>query len=354
MPPAIVRTANAAFAGDPLRKLYAPTKVAAVKTLSIVLSAAVACAAALPALGQDAAGFPDHAVKIVVGFPPGGSSDVTARIVAERMSDEWKQPVVVENKPGAASTIAAAFVAAAPADGYTLLHLGPGTHAISAATYKGLTYDPVKSFVGVGQIAVSPFVIVVAAASRYESLRQVIDAARAKPGQVSYASSGSGGGPNLVTEVIAKSSGVRFLHVPYKGTGPAAAAAVAAQVEFATVDSASAIPYVKGGKLRALAVTTEKRSELFKDVPSVAEAAVPGFAYPSSVGFAAPAGTPREVVLKINAALNRALAQPAVRQRLEALGFDAAPMSADEFNAFLGNEVQKYGKVVRDLGLKAN
>jgi tripartite-type tricarboxylate transporter receptor subunit TctC len=330
------------------------SKVGAVKPQTLLLCAVVACSTAFPALGQDAASFPNHTVKIVVGFPPGGSSDITARIVAERMSEEWKQPVIVENKPGAASTIAAAFVANAPADGYTLLHLGPGTHAISAATYKGLTYDPVKSFSGVGQIAVSPFVVVVPTGSPYKSLKQVIDAAKAKPGAVSYASSGSGGGPNLVTEVIASSSGVRFLHVPYKGTGPAAAAAVAGQVDFATVDSTSAIPYVKAGKLRALAVTTEKRSEFFKNVPSVAEAAVPGFAYPSSVGLAAPAGTPREIVRKINAALNHALEQPAVRERLQALGFEAAPMTADEFNAFLASEVAKYTKVVRDMGLKVD
>ncbi len=314
---------------------------------------AVVWAAALPALGQDA-GFPNRAVKIVVGFPPGGSSDVSARIVAERMSDEWKQPVIVENKPGAASTIAAAYVASSPADGYTVLHLGPGTHAISAATYKGLPYDPVKSFVGVGQIAVSPFVVVVPVDSPYKSLKEVIDAAKAKPGAVSYASSGSGGGPNLVTEVIASSSGVKFLHVPYKGTAPAAAAAVTGEVNFATVDSASAIPFVKSGKLRALAVTTAKRSHFFRDAPTVAEVAVPGFAYPSSVGFAAPAGTPREVVLKINAALNSALAQQSVRERLEGLGFEPAPMSADEFNAFLAREVEKYTKVARDIGLKTN
>ncbi|HEX7053185.1 MAG TPA: tripartite tricarboxylate transporter substrate-binding protein [Burkholderiales bacterium] len=324
------------------------------RALARLLCLVLACAAALPAFAQDAASFPNRTVRIIVGFPPGGSSDVTARIVAERMSEEWKQPVIVENKPGAASTIAAAYVAASPADGYTILHLGPGTHAISSFTYKGLAYDPVKSFAGIGNIAFSPFVVVVPVDSPFKSLREIIDAAKAKPGQVSYASSGSGGGPNLVTEVIASSAGVKFLHVPYKGTGPAAAAAVAGQVNFATVDSASAIPYVKGGKLRALAVTTEKRSVLFKDVPSVAEAAVPGFAYPSAVGLAAPAGTPREVVLKINAALNRALAQAPVRERLEALGFEAAPMSPDEFQAFLAGEVAKYGKVVRDLGLKVD
>lgn len=324
------------------------------KTQTLLAFLALACAATVPALAQDAASFPNRPVKIVVGFPPGGSSDVSARIVAERMSEEWKQPVIVENKPGAAATIAAAYVASSPADGYTILHLGPGTHAISSATYKNLTYDPVKSFAGVGQIAVSPFVVVVPPSSAFKTLKDVIEAAKAKPGQVSYGSSGSGGGPNLVTEVIARSSGVKFLHVPFKGAAPAAAAAVAAQVNFATVDSASAIPYVKGGKLRALAVTTAERSELFEGVPTVAEAAVPGFAYPSSVGFAAPAGTPHEVVLKINAALNQALAETVVRQRLEALGFEAAPMSADEFNAFLAAEVAKYHKVVRDMGFKVD
>lgn len=324
------------------------------KVQILVVSLVLICAATVPASAQDAGSFPNRPVKIIVGFPPGGSSDITARIVAERMSAEWKQPVVVENKPGAAATIAATYVASAPADGYTILHLGPGTHAISAATYKNLTYDPVKSFAGIGQIGVSPFVLVAPPSSPFKSLKQIIDAAKAKPGQISYGSTGSGGGPNLVTEVIARSSGVKFLHVPYKGAAPAAAAAVAGEVNFATVDSTSAIPYVNSGKLRALAVTTAKRSELFKGVPTVAEAAVPGFAYPSSVGLAAPAGTPPEVILKINTALNHALAEPAVRERLEALGFEAAPMSPEEFNAFLASEVAKYRKVVRELGLKVD
>jgi tripartite-type tricarboxylate transporter receptor subunit TctC len=307
------------------------------------------------ALAQPVAeAFPNRTVRMVVGFPPGGSSDVSARLVAERMSEEWKQPVIVDNKPGAGGTIAAAFVAAAPADGYTLLHVGPGTHAITSALYKDLPYDALKSFSGVGQIAVSPFVIVVGASSGVKSLKELLDLARAKPGLVSYGSSGSGAGPNVVTEIIALSTGVRFLHVPYKGAAPAAAAVLAGQVDFAMVDSASAIAHVQGGKLRALAVTTAQPSPLYPDVPTVAQAAVPGFAYPSSVGFLVPAGTPREVIVKINGALGRALANDAVRNRLSGLGFDAAPMAPDEFDAFMAEEVRKYTKVVRDLGLKLN
>jgi tripartite-type tricarboxylate transporter receptor subunit TctC len=309
------------------------------------------CLVLASAQAQD---FPARAVRMVVGFPPGGSSDVSARLVAERMADEWKQPVLVENKPGAGGTIAAAFVAAAPADGYTLLHVGPGTHAITSALYKDLSYDAIKSFTGVGQIATSPFVVVVNAASPVKSVKELLDLARAKPGQVSYGSSGSGAGPNVVTEIIALSTNVKFLHVPYKGAAPATAAALGGQVDFAMVDSASAIPHVQSGKLRALAVTTAQPSPLYRDVPTVAQAAVPGFAYPSSVGFLAPAGTPREAILRINGALNRALANETVRSRLNGLGFDAAPMTAEEFDAFVANEVRKYTKIVRDLGLKLN
>jgi tripartite-type tricarboxylate transporter receptor subunit TctC len=321
------------------------------RTISAFLLALAAAASSF-ASAQGAAEFPSRPVRIVVGFPPGGSSDVSARLVAERMSEEWKQPVIIENKPGAGGTIAAAFVAAAAPDGYTLLHLGPGTHAISSAMYPNLSYDAVKSFAGVGQIALSPFVVVVASASSVKSMKELIDLARAKPGQVSYASSGSGAGPHLVTEVVASATGVRFLHVPFKGAAPATAAAVAGQVDFAMVDSASAIPHVQSGRLRALAVTTANPSPLYKGVPTVAEAGVQGFAYPSSVGISAPAGTPREILQKISGALNRALGNESVRSRLNGLGFEAAPMAPEEFEGFVAGEVRKYAKVVRDLGLK--
>jgi tripartite-type tricarboxylate transporter receptor subunit TctC len=310
------------------------------------------CASSFATLAQEA--FPSKPVRMIVGFPPGGSSDVSARLVAERMAEEWKQPVLVENKVGAGGTIAAAFVAAAPADGYTLLHVGPGTHAITSALYKDLSYDALKSFAGVGQLAVSPFVVVVPASSSVKSLKELIDQARGKPGKLSYASSGSGAGPNIVTEIIALATGVQFLHVPFKGAAPAVGAALGGQVDFAMSDSASAIAHVQSGKLRALAVTTAAPSPLYKGVPTVAEAVVPGFAYPSSVGFLAPAGTPKDVIQRINAALGRALGSEQVKARLNALGFDAAPMTPEEFDRFMANEVAKYSKIVKDLNLKLN
>ena len=219
-----------------------------IESLLRVVAACFVIMASTHAYAQVTGAFPARPVRIVVGFPPGGSSDVSARIVAEKMSEEWKQPVIIDNKPGAGGTIAAAHIAASPPDGYTLLHVGPGTHAISSAVYKGLSYDAVKSFAGVGQIAVSPFVVVTGASSSVKTMRELLDLARAKPGQVSYGSTGSGAGPHLVTEIIAFASGVRFLHVPFKGAAPATAAALAGQVDFAMVDSASAISHVQSGK----------------------------------------------------------------------------------------------------------
>jgi tripartite-type tricarboxylate transporter receptor subunit TctC len=309
----------------------------------------LACA---QAFGQRVDPYPSKPVRIVVGFPPGGSSDVSARLVAEKMSEEWRQPVLVENKAGAGGTIAAALVAAAPADGYTILHVGPGTHAITSALYKNLPYDALRGFTGIGQIATAPFVVVVSAGSSVKSMKELLDLARSRPGQISYGSTGSGAGPNIVTEIVALSTGVRFLHVPFKGAAPAVAAALAGHVHFAMADSASAIAHVQDGRLRALAVTTERRSPLYRDVPTIAETAVPGFAYPSSVGFIAPAGTPHEVVGRFNAALGRALANDEVRNRLNRLGFDASPMTPEEFDAFIAGEVRKYTKIVKDMGLR--
>ena len=322
---------------------------------SILAGLAAFCFATLAgtqAVAQSAAQtFPNRPVKIIVPFPPGGSSDGSARVVAERMSDEWKQPVIIENKPGAGTTIAAAFVAAAPADGYTLLLIGPGTHAASSALYKNLSYDAVKSFAGVGQLASAPFVIVVKSSSNVNSMKELIDLARSKPEQVTYSSSGSGAGPHLVTEMIALATGVRFLHLPFKGSAPATLALLAGQVDFSMADT-SAIPHIQSGKLRGLAVTTAKPSRLLRGVPTLAEAGIPGVEYLLTTGILAPAGTPRDVILKINAAIGHALANENVHRRLNGMGFEASPKTADEFDAFLASEVRTYTKIVRDIGLK--
>ena len=320
---------------------------------SMVLGLAAFATAALmgnPAAAQGTA-FPNKPVRIIVGFVPGGSADGSARLVAEKMSEEWKQPVIVENKPGAGTTIAAAYVAGSPPDGYTLLLIGPASHAVSAALYRNLPDEALKSFAGVGQVASAPFVVVVNPATKINTMKELIELARSKPGQVSYSSSGSGASPHLATEMIAMATGIKLLHVPFKGASPATVALLGAQVDFSVADS-SVIPFIQSGKLRALAVTTASTSPLFPGVPTLAEAGVPGVEVPLATGILAPAGTPREVILKINAAMTRAVGAEDVRRRLNALGFEAAPKSPEEFSAFLASEVQKYTKIVNAIGLK--
>jgi tripartite-type tricarboxylate transporter receptor subunit TctC len=305
-------------------------------------------AAASAALAQN---FPSKPVRIIVPFPPGGSADASARIVAEKTSEEWKQPVLVENKPGAGTTIAAAFVAGSAPDGHVLLLTGPISHAVSAALYKNLGYDAVSSFAAVGRVATAPFILVVHPSMKANSVQDLVELARARPGALTYASSGSGAAPHLATEMLASMTGTKFVHVPFKGTAPALVALLGAQVDFLIADVA-AIPHIRAGKLRALAVTTAKRSALVPEIPTVAESGFPGFDVPSATGILAPAGTPREIVARINAAINRALATEEVRQRLNAQGFEPAPMSPEEFGAFLASEVRKYAKLIQEAGVR--
>ena len=305
-------------------------------------------AAASTAVAQT---FPSRPVKIIVPFPPGGSADAAARIVAEKTSEEWKQPVLVENKPGAGTTIAAAFVAGSAPDGYVLYLTGPISHAVSAALYKNPGYDAVSSFAAVARVASAPFILVVNPSVKANSVRELIELARARPGALTYASSGSGAAPHLAAEMLASMTGTKFVHVPFKGTAPALVALLGGQVDFQIADVA-AIPHVRAGKLRALAVTTARPSALVPGVPSVAESGVPGFDVPSATGILAPAGTPREVVAKINSAINRALATGEVRQRLNAQGFEPAPATPEEFAAFLASEVRKYARVIQEAGVR--
>ena len=305
-------------------------------------------AAASTAVAQT---FPSRPVKIIVPFPPGGSADAAARIVAEKTSEEWKQPVLVENKPGAGTTIAAAFVAGSAPDGYVLYLTGPISHAVSAALYKNPGYDAVSSFAAVARVASAPFILVVHPSVKANSVRELIELARARPGALTYASSGSGAAPHLAAEMLASMTGTKFVHVPFKGTAPALVALLGGQVDFQIADVA-AIPHVRAGKLRALAVTTARPSALVPGVPSIAESGVPGFDVPSATGILAPAGTPREIVARINAAINSALATGDVRQRLNAQGFEAAPATPEEFAAFLASEVRKYARVIQEAGVR--
>lgn len=297
--------------------------------------------------------FPLKPVRIVVPYAPGGSADTAARIIGEKISQEWKQPVVVENKPGAGSTIGSAYVAASPADGYVLLLNGLITHVSAGFVFKNLGYDPVKSFAPAAQVSVAPFVLVVNPSLKVQTIKDLIDLARAKPGQLTFGSSGTGGGTHLAMEMLADATGIKLVHVPFKGTAPAVTSLLGGHVNMVMGD-VSVAPHVRSGALRGLAVTTAKASSLVSGVPTVAETGAPGFEAASVIGILAPAGTSHEVVVRINATINRALGVEDVRQRLFSQGFEPAPATPEEFGATIAAESQRYGRIIQRLGLKAD
>jgi len=313
--------------------------------------AAVAIAMLTGAVSVLAQTFPSRPVKIIVPFPPGGSADAVARIIAQKVSEEWQQPVLVENKPGGGTIIASTYVASSAPDGYVLYLIGVITHASSGVLYKNLSFDALKSFAPVGQISVSPFVLVVNSSITANTVKELVELAKSKPGGLTYGSSGSGGGAHLAGYMLARATDINLVHVPFKGTAPAVASALGGQVDLLIADI-SVMPHVRSGKLRALAVTTARQSPLVPGVPTLADAGVTGVEVPSATGILAPAGTPREIVMKINASMNRALSAADVRQRLSSQGFDSAPTTPEEFSAFIAAEYQKYSRIIPEAGVK--
>lgn len=314
------------------------------------MRALAAIAAALLAAGAFAQAYPAKTVRVIIPFPPGGSADAASRSMAEKLSSLWGQPVVLEHKPGAGTTIAAAYVAASPPDGYTILFCGAISHAASANLYRNLAYDAVKSFAALGTISLSPFILVVNPRTKAGSVRELIDLAKARPGELNYGSSGNGASPHLAAEMFARAAGVRMVHVPFKGMQPVLVALVSGEVDLTFADIA-ALPLVRSGRLTALAVTTAKPSPLVPGVPTLAESGV-AVDIPSVAGFIAPANTPRETVAFVNASMSKALASSDLRERLIGLGFEPYESSPEEFGAFLAAEVRRYAQVIRDAGIR--
>jgi len=311
------------------------------------LAAALHAAAALPQA------YPAKPVRVIVPFPPGGSADAASRSMSEKLSGIWGQPVVLEHKPGAGTTIAAAYVASSPPDGYTILFCGAISHAASANLYRNLSYDAVKSFAALGTISLSPFILVVNPNTKARSVRELVELARARPGELNYASSGNGASPHLAAEMFARAAGIRMVHIPFKGMAPALAALVSGEVDLTFADVA-VMPQVRSGRLRALAVTTAKPSPLVPGVPTLGEAGVAGVDIPSVAGFIAPAGTPREIVTLVNASMGKALASADLRERLIGLGFEPYESTPEAFGAFLAAEVRRYAQVIRDAGIRVD
>jgi tripartite-type tricarboxylate transporter receptor subunit TctC len=302
--------------------------------------------------GVTAQEYPAKIVRLVIPYPPGGSAEAQARIIAQGLQTEWKQSVVIENKPGAGTTLGAAFVAKAPADGYTL-YLASTSHTVTQSLYKDLPYHAVKSFAAISMIATSPFVLTVHPSVPARNVTELVALAKLKPGALTYASSGNGAGPHLSGEIFRSAMGIDVVHVPFKGTGPALTALLGDQVHYFFADVA-VLPHLKAGKLRALAVTSPTRFTLLPDAPTMMEAGVPHYTTTNWSALVAPAGTPPEVIARINTAVRAALRSPEVVQRYSAQGYEATASSPQELEAHMNAEVERYARAVASAGVKVD
>src|SRR5687768_6273129 len=296
--------------------------------------------------------YPAKTVRVIVGFSPGGSTDVTARIVAQKLSEAWRQQVIVENRAGAGGNIGAEAVAKAPPDGYTLLVATTGVMAINHRLYRTLSYDAVRDFAPITQIGSLPLILIVHPSLPVKSVKDLIALAKARPGQLSYASSGVGGTTHMTAEIFRMLTGVDIVHIPYKGSGQAMADLVGGQVPMAFDQVTSSYPQVEAGRLRALAVTSAKRFASVPHLPTMAEAGVPGYEAVSWNGLSAPAGTPREIVGRIQAEVARIVQLPDIKERFFRDGIEPVASTPEQFAAHIKAERAKWEKVIEAAGIK--
>jgi tripartite-type tricarboxylate transporter receptor subunit TctC len=309
---------------------------------------------ALTAALASAQSYPTKPIRIVVPFPPGGATDILARDVAQKLTEAWGQQVIVDNRPGAGGNIGSELVARSAPDGYTLEMGTVGTHAINASLYAKMPYDHLKDFVPVILVAGVPNVLVVNSALPVNSVAELIAYAKANPGKLNFASSGSGTSIHLSAELFKVMAGVQMTHIPYKGSAPALQDLLGGQVQLMFDNLPPSLPQIKAGKLRALAVTTATRAPALPDVPTVAEAGLPGFESSSWFGLLAPAGTPPAIVVKLNAEVAKWLATPDAKERLAKQGANAVGGSPEDFEKHIAAETVKWAKVVKDSGARVD
>lgn len=319
-----------------------------------LLSLAAAMPFAQTTAAPGNAPWPTRPVTIVVPFPPGGGTDTGARIIAEQLARKWGQPVLVDNKGGAAGQIGADLVAKARPDGHTLLMGNIGTQAINPALYSKMPYDPDKAFAPIALVAELPLAMMVHPAVPAKNVSEFIALAKAQPGRLSYSSSGAGGGPHLAAEMFKDATGSFILHVPYRGGGPAIADLLAGHVQLSFMTVLEASGHIKAGKLRALAVTSGKRVSALPEVPTLAEAALPGFNSISWIGLLAPAGTPREIVERISADVREAVGREDVKDKLVQLGAVPAAGTPAQFSALIDNDRKRYATIIKDRKITVN
>ena len=299
-----------------------------------------------------AQGYPSKPLRMVVPFPPGGSADILGRSVGQKLGERLGQPVVIDNRPGAGASIGAKAVAEAPADGYTLLLGTVSSHAMSPAT-NTVGYDPVKDFTPIAEIASIPFVVLVHPGVPVKNIAELVVLAKSKPGQVTYASAGSGTSNHLAGELLGMAAGIKMLHVPYKGSAPALNDLLGGQVNAMFDLQLTAMPQIKSGKVRALAMTGAKRSALLPELPTVREAGVPGYEVTAWFGFFGPAGVPKPIVDRLNAELNAIMKLPDIRAKFAELGVETESGSAEEFAGFVRGEAGKWAAVIKAAGIVA-
>ena len=319
---------------------------------TVLLAAALAVGVVWPAMAAaQAAKYPTKPVRLINPFAPGGPVDIVGRAVGQELNKAWGQPVIVDNRPGAGTTLGAALVARATPDGYTLLVTSVST-VVAASVYRNLTFDAAKDFVPVVVLAETPLVFAVHPSLPAKSVQEFITAAKAKPGQVRYGSAGQGTITHLAGELLKSLAKIDLVHVPYKGGAPSVAAAAGGEVQAVFDQSSAVLPQARAGKLRAIGVTSARRIDIAPEVPTFVESGVPGFDVIVWNAILAPAGTPRGVVERVNADASRVLKQPDVRERLSGLGLVPGGGAVSEFNTFFRNEVARWAKVGKEAGVK--
>ena len=295
--------------------------------------------------------YPSKPVRFIVPFAPGGGTDIVARVVAQRLNQAWGRAIIVDNRPGAGSTLGTDIAAKAPADGYTML-LSSISLAFNASLYKSLPFDPTRDLAPVTLVAIQPNMLVTNPRLPAQSVKELLALAKQKPGSIKFASGGNGSGPHLATELLKMSAGIELTHVPYKGTGPALTDLLAGQVDMMIAVTASALPHVRAGKLRALAVTGEARSAVAPDIPTLAEGGVPGYEFKTWYGIQVPARTPSAMIDVLNQKVTEVLARSDVLEQLSAVGLDARASSPRDFGVLIDSEIRKWAKVVKASGAK--
>lgn len=311
----------------------------------------VFAAIVLLAGGANGQPYPAKPIRMIIGFPPGGATDISARAIAQKLSESLGQQVIVDNRPGAASNIGAEAVARAAPDGYTLFQ-GTVSTSINPSLYSKLAYDPVRDFAAIALLANTPFLLVVHPSVPAVNVKELVTFAKARPGQLNYASAGAGSGAHLFMELFTAHTGLKLVHVSYRGAAAATTDVIAGQVPLMFDNIFTTLPIAKSGKFRALAVSTAQRSAIAPELPTVAESGVPGYDANAWFGLFAPAATPRELIARLNAETVKALQTPDMRERLRGLGATPGGGSPEQFATFFKNEVAKWGRVIKQVGVK--